>query len=191
MNNYIQENSFSQLEKLIEKTTVEKTLNDGIKKAYTTGIDSKFNQIIKSILSIEPVIGDYEIHVSMLLEEFTPWVIHTDYNKGDDNPGYAVLIPLETVDSNTVIFNEECLDDFELYKKTNTHKENNASSLKSSILSHIDKEDLKYVSVKSIEKWEKGKLIVWDRKLLHTSDNFLQNNIETKRAFVMFTSKVS
>jgi hypothetical protein len=191
MSIFLQDSSFLQLEKLIQKTTTEKTLNSGFPKAYTTGLDSKFNQILKSILSVESIIGEYNVHVAMLLEEFIPWGIHTDYSKGDNNPGYAVLIPLETVDSNTVIFNEECLDNFNLFKKTNKHKENNALLLKSSILSHIDSEDLKYVTVKSIENWEKGKLIVWDRKLLHTSDNFLQNNIKIKRAFVVFTSKIN
>lgn len=171
----------------------EKTLNSGdIKKAYTTGFNDVSKMLLYKMLQpyLQPAIGEFKIHVAMLLEEFIPWTIHTDYPKGDENPGYAVLIPLETIDSHTVVFNEECLDDFETYKNNHEPIINNCSYLHQSILSHISAEDLGYVSLRSIEKWEEGKLIIWDRVLLHTSDNFLAAGLSEKRAVVVFTSRV-
>jgi len=188
--NFITKTEFNRLLKFLDNIKTE-TLNTGIPKAFTSGIDNRFYTYIKKIL--DPVlvdkIGDYKIHTAMFLREFSPWAIHTDYNKGDDNPGFAVLIPLETVESHTVIFNEICTDVFETFKKENKQIDNNARYLHETLLSHISIDDLKYVSVKAIEKWQERKLIIWDRNLLHTSDNFLKNNIKEKKAIVIFTSR--
>ena len=34
------------------------------------------------------------------------------------------------------------------------------------------------------------KTVTWDRNLLHTSDNFIKNNVKVKTALVIFTSCV-
>lgn len=190
--NTLKDKDFALLTKLAESAT-DKSLNSGeVKKAYTTGFDEAKKAILANLLKpyLEPNIGDFKIHIAMLLEEFQPWTVHTDYVKGDERPGFAVLIPLETIPTATVIFNEHCLDDFDIFKNTNDPLENNCDYLHDSLLSHCKKDSLRYVSLKAIEGWEKGKLIIWDRRELHSSDNFLQNGIDSKRAIVIFTSKV-
>jgi hypothetical protein len=37
--------------------------------------------------------------------------------------------------------------------------------------------------------WEKGSLMIWDRVRIHSSDNFLKNNILNKTCIALFTSK--
>lgn len=188
----LNENDFKLVSLLVNSLKDNQTLNEGnIKKAFTIGLDKSKHAILKKILDsyLIPKIGNYNIFVAMYLNEFYPWAIHTDYPKGDNLPGYAVLIPLETINTHTVIFNEECKTDFEDYKKNNSKVENNCLYLAQTLLSHCNIRDLEYVSLKESVSWEEGKLIIWDRKLLHSSDNFMQNDIKNKRALVIFTTK--
>jgi hypothetical protein len=130
----------------------------------------------------------------MFLKEDVPWYIHTDYIKGDDDPGLALLIPLEVLPSfehttHTLIFNEECKTTFTDFVN-NTHLvENNASNIFDEHYSHGNVKELEHVSVKMICRWESGSVIYWDRTLLHASDNFLKNGVIEKRALVLFASK--
>lgn len=188
----IDESVLVKLETIFRKSAVNKTEIDWeIKKAFTTGIDKKFFKVVTELLApyTKDIIGDFEIHIAMLLEESIPLDIHTDYVKGDENPGYALLIPLETVDAHTIIFNEECIDSFEMFQKNNDPLEKNATEYQNTLLSHCTPEELSYVSIKKIEKWERGKLIHWDRRLLHTSDNFVTDSVKEKTAIVIFASK--
>lgn len=188
---FLDKNKLENLETIFCKLTTDKTAMKDNKNSLATGVDSKFYPIIEKILSdtLEPLIGKFKIHVAMLLEESYPLVIHTDYNKGDNNPGYAILIPLNTIETHTVIFNEECTDTFKNFKQTNFKSMVNATEYHDQLLSHCLLEDLEYVSLKVAEKWERGKIIIWNRKLLHSSDNFLKNDITTKNAIVIFTSR--
>src|SRR6056300_1720282 len=75
-------------------------------KAFTNGLRKSDIQILES--SFQEYLTNEKIHIAMVLVEFIPWVIHTDYKKGDDNPGKAILIPWQTQSTATVIFNETC-----------------------------------------------------------------------------------
>ena len=48
---------------------------------------------------------------------------------------------------------------------------------------------LEKLTIDKVCKWEKGKLIAWHRKLAHTSDNFIQDNITRKIALVLFLNE--
>ena len=101
------------------------------------------------------------------------------------------MIPIDNCQSATVIFNEECKTTFKDFKTKNPNNNfmETVTNYKE-ILSHCKEEDLKYVSVKQYAKWQKGLLINWNRKLLHASDNFINNGIEKKLAIVIFTSYI-
>jgi hypothetical protein len=194
-------------EKLLNIKSVLSKLPDALpsrgksaRRAYTNGIDDKhllypwvqkeIAQPIKNALNI-----DFKVTVAMHLKEFSPWGIHTDYDKGDSDPYLAFLIPLEIygpVESktHTVIFNEECLDSFSIFKENNKKVENNATDLSNSLCSHCNKQDLEYVSLLQAVEWNIGDLIFWDQKLLHSSDNFLDSNIIEKQAIVIFSKIV-
>jgi hypothetical protein len=170
-------------------------------KSYTNGFTEKdpiykilekqvFNKI-KSILDI-----DTHIACGMYLKELIPWGIHTDYIHKFDfgrTPDFAFLIPLEIIGTgsmtNTVIFNEICTDSLINFIKNNKKLETNAKMWYNDHLSHVNQDILEYVSLKSVCAWEPGTVIYWDRKLLHSSDNFLKNSVVEKRALVLFTTK--
>ena len=132
----------------------------------------------------------------MHLKEVVPWQIHTDYKRTYDSdyqdpPGLAVLIPLKVVapesqTTHTIVFNECCETDFPDYVAHNPHLEVHAGNIHQEHCSHIAPENLKYVSLHGAYPWKPGSLIFWDRKLLHSSDNFLKNSITEKQALVLF-----
>ena len=168
-----------------------KTLNEGIdKKAYTTGFDldqipvKNFNSRLKSIF------GDFKVTVSMFLEEFEPWAVHTDYFKEDSNPYYAVLIPLDhqDKDTHTVIFNE--LGDKKDWRDTLTSTSGyNYTTEQSALLGHIDTSMLEKLTLYKTHKWRKGNLIAWHRNLLHASDDFSDVGLKRKIALVIFLNR--
>ena len=169
-----------------------KTVNTGQKKkqAYTTGFPIESLPFEDLMPRLEKVFGKFNVTVSMFLEEFDPWNVHSDYFKDDANPYYAVLIPLEVQDkiTHTLVFNE--LGDDKDWKRKLQVKENfKYSSYELQLLSHIKTSLLSKLSIDTLYKWHPGKLIAWNRNLLHSSDNFLVGGLEKKTALVLFLNK--
>lgn len=129
----------------------------------------------------------------MLLKALKPYRIHTDYIKGDSLPDLAILVPLnlDPIDTHTVVFNEFCIDNFENFLGNNSKLAHNAAYLHDTLCSHETRDRLEHVSLLAAYKWLPGSFFYWDRALLHCSDNFLSNGIETKQALVLFTHKLS
>lgn len=165
----------------------------GSARAYTNGFESTsiIYPFIKSqvIGRIEKILDTpINLTVGMMLKEFKPWLIHSDYKKNDTSPSLAILIPLHTeeIDTHTVMFNEHCVDDFSNFLQKNPKIENNACYLYKTLMSHETEDRLEHVSLFQSFKWHVGSVIYWDRKLLHSSDNFLAKGITEKRALVLF-----
>jgi hypothetical protein len=186
---------------LAEISTLQKTvsnlqpsMNSGtVSRAYTNGFkttDLIYPFIKKRVIErIQQQLGvELKLTIGMYLKEFLPWEIHTDYNKGDQHPGLAVLIPLHTdaINTHTVMFNEECTNDFTTYRAEHEKLEHNAVNLQQTLMSHESVEHLEYVSLLAAIPWSLGSVLYWDRRLLHSSDNFVANGILEKHALVMF-----
>jgi len=181
-----------QLDSTLEK--LKNFPNRGKKfQAYTNGFkpnDLIYPFIKRNVLDkIKKMLNqDLKLTHGMHLKEHLPWGIHTDYVKEDQNPGLAVLIPLnrDIIPTHTVVFNEHCTDSFENYIINHDKVENNSVDLHQDIMSHETIDRLEYVSIHGIYKWHPGSIIYWDRKLLHSSDNFLINGLTKKTALVLF-----
>jgi hypothetical protein len=191
------DNVFSSTEILDIKNALSSLpprLNAGLTvRSYTNSFTDKdiiYPFIKKRVLNkIQKHLQDeLKLYHGMYLREFKPWEIHTDYKKNDTNPGLAVLIPLhvDPINTHTVIFNEECFDMFTLYMTHHDKLENNATDLHNTLMSHQPLEHLEYVSLMMAIPWNPGSVIYWDRKLLHSSDNFIAAGITEKHALVMF-----
>ena len=159
-------------------------------KAYTTGISPTLNPMILNILGRYLDLSGSKIYQAFLLESFIPWNVHSDYDKGDEDPTLAILIPFETVDTHTIIFDQECLGELDGFLDSN-HPINDPETLAEhkGLLSHVNQQILSYLTIKERARWEEGKLISWDRKLLHCSDNFSGKGIANKSAAVLFLTK--
>ena len=156
------------------------------------GINNLGKKLLKDILTryIGDMLKTFEIGTAVASDQSTPSGIHTDYDQVKTNPGYGILIPLETINSSTIVFNEKCTDSFELFKTYSPKLEKNSVYLHDNLLSNMNKDDLFYVSVQSINNWIQGKLILWDLDQLHASDNFIANGIKNKKCILIFTEKV-
>ena len=139
------------------------------------------------------------------LYENNPWPVHCDYyHKSVGSPYKAFLVPISVDEdmslvekTNTIIFNEEdvYVDTSATNKMwnpmswnaTKTKKENNAMIAQDQHLSHIPVDDLECLTIQNILNWKLGSVLYWDEKLLHSSDNFRKNNINSKQAIVIHT----
>jgi hypothetical protein len=192
--NVFTENEIIKISAILSKLPDQK--NTGEFHAYANGFQKKdliYPAMKKLALEKIETVLEHPINLlhGMLLKEEHPWEIHTDYIKKDDPaPDLAILIPLniEEINTHTVVFNEECLDNFDNFILNNNKLENNAKHLYNNLCSHETIDRLEYVSLQGAYKWIPGSVIYWNRKLLHSSDNFLQNGISQKTALVLFTT---
>jgi hypothetical protein len=53
--------------------------------------------------------------------------------------------------------------------------------------SHLDYQELEGLTIEAIHQWKPRSLFMWDNTALHCADNFLKNNIKTKRSLMIFT----
>jgi len=184
--NFLNNNDFELLKqfsnKLISQATAS-SKNGTIGFVYEAGL---LNKLIDH--KLRKILKPFSVHRSMILNEISPWAIHTDVHIGDKNPDFGVVLPIVFNDKNThtIVFNETGYDDD--WKETQTLKNTIWSNQELQLLSHINKSNLQYVTLNKTLKWMSRKLIGWDRKLLHCSDNFI-NETEKKTALVLFLSE--
>lgn len=182
----LENNDLLTIDKIF-RSVKDKSLN-WTSKAHTTGVNSSLHPLITKVLGKYIDISGQKIHTAMLLESFIPWSVHTDYDKGDSSPSIAVLIPLESIDAYTIVFDQENLDnDLDSFVSCSKRLDDPTTLAEShTALSHVDPKLLPYLSIKTKARWNKGDLIIWDRKLLHCSDNYKQSGIDNKTAAVIF-----
>jgi hypothetical protein len=160
-------------------------------------------KVFNKIKELAPV--DVQLLFGSYLYETTPWILHSDYyHNSAGQPYMAFLVPLsvnndmEQVEkTNTVVFNEEDVYvdhavghkswSDKLWKANRQPKQHNALALKENLLSHLPVEDLECLTVKTIANWKLGSVFYWDERLLHSSDNFVNNDAQSKQALVIHT----
>jgi hypothetical protein len=162
----------------------------------------------KCFSQIQSIFGqDLKLARVTYLNDTKPIILHSDYYQINSRgtPKFAMLIPISTNNDKTfanktytVIFNEE--DVYTQGSHTVTKfwepanwnnnkqlKENNAMQYKEEYLSHLKDEDLECLTVDTVAEWKYGSLIYWNERLLHTSDNFTKNNVNSKQALILHT----
>ena len=76
--------------------------------------------------------------------------------------------------------------------RTNKHIVNEIDfdkELYNKYLSHQPYEDCKSLEIDKVAETKIGSLIYWDRVRIHSSDNFMKNNVKSKTLLAFFTSK--
>jgi len=76
--------------------------------------------------------------------------------------------------------------------RTNKHINNEIEfdkELYNKYLTHQPYEDCKSLEIDKIVETKIGSLIYWDRVRIHSSDNFMKNNVKSKTLLAFFTSK--
>lgn len=137
-----------------------------------------------------------------ILNSFQPYDIHADgYDLNNTGThlaegweyAYTFLIPLDTYDTNTIIFDQESYTvkgghNWLKYDKPEILNEIDDATYEK-YLTHCDREIVRHLSIETIYNWEKGGLLAASRHALHASDNYLNNYILEKRALVGWSIK--
>ena len=138
---------------------------------------------------------DFVIEKGQILHSHLAYDVHTDYYIKVDHeaeelvgePYYTLVIPFEDTNSSTVVFEQSAdYNDFYIYKEKNTPIENCMSQEEwDKHCSHCWAEDRNYLTLDTVANWKQGKLIAFDRKRYHCSDNFTPH-VDVKKAFVLW-----
>lgn len=124
--------------------------------------------------------------------EYVPFEFHADWDF-DNAPGkeiyYTILIPLETVNTRTIIANEAGDTNFFFEWKPRVKPISNHFSRDffKQHLSHCAKDQMYYLSHHATFEWRRGSLLAFDRRRWHASDNFVANGLKSKEAILSFT----
>lgn len=132
-----------------------------------------------------------------VLDARVPYGIHTDVASGAFNPAgqrdaaWTFIIPLEDYNSHTIIFKEghdyiKTMLDW--IQATNPPQHDIDEAFYQQYLTHVAKDDLRYLTVEQIFPWRCGHLFAADRRCFHVSDNFPANGIFNKRAIIIWST---
>lgn len=157
---------------------------------------SPVSELCDKILSIDELDSN-NIDGIQILEAHKPYDVHSDFIVTNNQkplvdptkyiPTYTVLIPIVTGNFHTVIFNQTGdYNNFSDYKNNNQKcKDHVPNDVWNRYLSHCHSEDQEYLSIKKIFNWKAGDMMIFHRKLFHSSANFQQ----PKKAIVAWLSK--
>ena len=123
-----------------------------------------------------------------------PWDIHSDWFESDGSESYYnLLIPLEDVDSRTIIFDQRSnhTNHFYLYKKVNPKiKDPIPQDFWDENLSMCWPEDREYLTLKYACPYQKkGQLVGFKRDYYHSSDSFHLRNVGPKHFIQILVDK--
>lgn len=159
---------------------------------------------------VKAAIGNNKIKLifSMLINEVTPFGIHTDSYHTLKFPNRKAAIslliplsvdndPLKCNQTHTIIFNEANREyaprtmtgktwDFTSLPDT-TDLPDSAVNIYNKHLSHNKPDLVKHLTIQGEYQWARGSLIWWDSINFHDSDNFLANGFTSKQALVLHT----
>jgi hypothetical protein len=151
-----------------------------------------FEEKLKSLTDIKLIIDH-----SHILHSKIPYGLHTDFYQRKKLPSslvpaYTLIIPLDNYDTNTLVFNQTAEEkDIKTYIQNNTKidKDNSITdNFYNQYLTHCDRDEVDYLSLKEVFKWHRGAIHACDRRYFHCSDNYYKNNLIEKKAIIMWTS---
>jgi len=141
--------------------------------------------------------GEFSIGTMHILKSYQPYKCHTDGIVGQADVddfhygAYTFVIPLETVDSYTIVFNEY----YENGKLLDEWLADNPDMQPKNVISdeiynkHLDaefKDYMNYLSIDTIFPWTKGACLGMSRYKFHGSDNF-PKRIHSKLGIIVWT----
>ena len=166
---------------------------------------------------LHELIGEHELDFFVFQEAIEPWKVHADLRWYPDKiPHKTICVPLDVVDNNeywsdtyTIIFKQR--NYFRKAPNTNEssygndhatwsrpiddiNTENVYSGYKiteqqhKEYFSHMPYDALEGLEIESINLWEPNSVIFWGQNQIHCSDNFIANNIQTKKSLIFFTN---
>jgi hypothetical protein len=155
-------------------------------------IDTK----IKEHFHPDIIVGDWH-----LLDSLKPYPLHGDaydekekatYLPAGVDYAWTFIIPLDTYDANTVIFNEKSpdlknMEDW-INLKNPPKKHSITDEVYNEYLTHCDRMTCEHLSIEEIFPWNKGSINGTDRRRIHCSDDYISTGLTGKRALVAWST---
>ena len=149
-------------------------------------VRNMFIDIFANLLECEK--SNFDFSAITLVSLYLPWDIHNDLHKNKIKPGFRhgwnFLIPLEDVNSRTIIFeqSDEDTNHFSDYKKNHGKVPNPVDSkFWEDNLSFCWPHDREYLSLKEVLPYQRRRqLQAFKRTVFHSSDNFHTRGISKK-----------
>jgi hypothetical protein len=130
-----------------------------------------------------------------ILDAHLPYLLHTDLTTKNRIPGtspaYSMLIPLQTSECKTIIFNEYSLHDIEFEPYIENYVGQPTMTLDKEFcnkyLSHLHPSVLKYLSLQTVYDWSAGSMVMFDARYFHCSSNFIKQGYNNKQAVMLWS----
>lgn len=145
---------------------------------------------------LQTVLDPFTIEAAQILQVKLGSDLHTDYavkrnqqeQELDGDPYYTLIIPHHDYHSHTVVFDQSAdYNNFYMYKDRNVPLENYINNQDwQKYCSHCWPEDQTYLTLDKACSWKKGKLLGFDRRRWHCSDNF---DVAIKEGFILWLRK--
>ena len=149
----------------------------------------------KSALLTKQTNSNYDFIIKDINNKFVDIINIMDFKEKIPNTANGTF----SYDGKDFLVNEkfrEYIDSLSKTKRYNTrtdkHIINNKAFNKNDYqkyMTHQPYEDCQSLEIDKVISWEIGSIMTWDRSRIHSSDNFLKNNVVSKTCMAMFTSK--
>jgi len=196
---------------IIQQTVVDSADPDSIHYDHGTGADHnaviypffdwipKFRIVFKILLPrLRLHFGDQiKLDTSHVLDARSPYGIHTDVASGgyevnsDRDAAWTFIIPLEDYNSHTIVFkqgHEHIKTVMDWVQATDPPEHAIDDEFHQRYLTHVDRQDLRYLTPEAVFPWRRGHLFAADRRCFHVSDNFPANGLFNKRAIIIWST---
>ena len=162
----------------------------------------KWNHLVEIIQpKLEATFGDNIIasHIHVLDSHF-PYGLHNDAEQPNmklaPDPAWTLIIPFDTCDSRTYVFNERSgfKDPMQFAKHYNVESHDlqttglTQEQFDKDFAPITDLTNLGYLTTDTQFEWKRGSCFAADRFKYHCSSNFLNAGIKNKRAIILWTS---
>jgi len=205
--NFLSDQELETIERIVEQNRTEKntyrdTTHSSGHNAVTHGFFLWMDQYREIRNILEPRLRKHfgetlKLPTTHILNAYVPYGIHTDVvsggfdPEGPDDAAWTFIIPLDTYNSNTIVFEQQhdtikTMDKWTEAVNPEPHEIDDEFHQK--YLTHVDRLDLRYLTPEAVFPWRRGDLFAASRRKFHTSDNFPSHGLECKRAIVIWST---
>lgn len=205
--NFLSDQELDTIERIVEQNRTEKntyydTTHSSGHNAVTFGFFMWMPQYreIRDILAprLRKHFGEtLQLPTAHILNAYVPYGIHTDVMSGGfdplgpDDAAWTFIIPLDTYDSSTIVFEQQhntikTMDKW--IEAVDPVPHDIDDQFHQQYLTHTDRLDMRYLTPEAVFPWRRGDLFAANRRKFHTSDNFPSRGVECKRAIVIWST---
>ena len=203
VDNFLSDDDYGVIEK--NSTKIESFIDpNGVFKGTESARQQWFDEdtdlgaLLRSKLANIHELKDNSIDGMQVADMIKPYDVHGDYlvQKNQKpisdpalfDPMYTVIVPLVDGDYHTVVFDQQAdYNNFSEYKQQNQPLSEHVDDTDwQRYCAHCHAVDQKYLTIKKVLNWKKGRLMAFNRRCFHSSANF----DKPKRALVLWSSKL-